>query len=115
MLHFRLDIILFFYLSLYFFFFLMIRRPPRSTLFPTRRSSDLGGCSARPSQLPLLLRQARRAHSMRGLRLESLLEELFHRDPLAARIQLATPAAHAQELLEIVQSEDQSARQEQDR
>src|SRR2546429_5591250 len=25
----------------YFFFFLMIRRPPRSTLFPTRRSSDL--------------------------------------------------------------------------
>src|SRR5437588_9443473 len=30
---------------LYFFlfsvFFLMIRRPPRSTLFPTRRSSDL--------------------------------------------------------------------------
>src|SRR5687768_17913477 len=27
----------------HFFFFLMIRRPPRSTLFPTRRSSDLGG------------------------------------------------------------------------
>src|SRR5438309_8010250 len=25
------------------FFFLMIRRPPRSTLFPTRRSSDLFG------------------------------------------------------------------------
>src|SRR6266850_6763627 len=25
-----------------FFFFLMIRRPPRSTPFPTRRSSDLG-------------------------------------------------------------------------
>src|SRR5688572_31964191 len=24
-------------------FFLMIRRPPRSTLFPTRRSSDLDG------------------------------------------------------------------------
>src|SRR5437899_9459418 len=24
-----------------FFFFLMLRRPPRSTLFPTRRSSDL--------------------------------------------------------------------------
>src|SRR3712207_8823808 len=27
-------------------FFLMIRRPPRSTLFPTRRSSDLGGVPA---------------------------------------------------------------------
>src|SRR2546430_7701747 len=25
----------------FFFFFLMIRRPPRSTLFPSRRSSDL--------------------------------------------------------------------------
>src|SRR2546427_6425640 len=25
----------------FLFFFLMIRRPPRSTLFPTRRSSDL--------------------------------------------------------------------------
>src|SRR5258708_36064665 len=28
-------------LSAYYIFFLMIRRPPRSTLFPTRRSSDL--------------------------------------------------------------------------
>src|SRR5687768_18210054 len=28
-------------LSSVIFFFLMIRRPPRSTLFPTRRSSDL--------------------------------------------------------------------------
>src|SRR2546430_5752315 len=28
-----------------FFFFLMIRRPPRSTPFPTRRSSDLCGRS----------------------------------------------------------------------
>src|SRR5436190_8125044 len=35
-------------LFLFFFFFLMIRRPPRSTLFPTRRSSDLdaGGQAA---------------------------------------------------------------------
>src|SRR5437016_8319701 len=28
-------------------FFLMIRRPPRSTLFPTRRSSDLGDTEER--------------------------------------------------------------------
>src|SRR5690348_18223277 len=27
----------------------MIRRPPRSTLFPTRRSSDLGGSADDPS------------------------------------------------------------------
>src|SRR5438309_12116913 len=30
------------------FFFLLIRRPPRSTLFPTRRSSDLLGYDATP-------------------------------------------------------------------
>src|SRR5258708_27033819 len=30
------------------FFFLMIRRPPRSTPFPTRRSSDLSRSPARP-------------------------------------------------------------------
>src|SRR5690606_42039422 len=29
-------------------FFLMLRRPPRSTLFPTRRSSDLLICSLDP-------------------------------------------------------------------
>src|SRR2546430_4674089 len=28
-------------IRIFYFFFLMIRRPPRSTLFPTRRSSDL--------------------------------------------------------------------------
>src|SRR5256885_12461810 len=30
-------------ISFVFFFFLMIRRPPRSTLFPYTRSSDLDG------------------------------------------------------------------------
>src|SRR3984893_19433963 len=30
----------------YCFLFLMIRRPPRSTLFPTRRSSDLSAVDA---------------------------------------------------------------------
>src|SRR2546421_12599560 len=34
------------------FFFLMIRRPPRSTLFPYRRSSDLLLHTCRASQLP---------------------------------------------------------------
>src|SRR5207248_9374957 len=32
---------LFCFFFVFFFFFLMFRRPPRSTLFPTRRSSDL--------------------------------------------------------------------------
>src|SRR5690349_24986701 len=40
---FKVDcLILYTYVFFYFFFFLMIRRPPRSTLFPYRRSSDLG-------------------------------------------------------------------------
>src|SRR5207253_10214116 len=30
------------------FFFFMLRRPPRSTLFPTRRSSDLEGAGREP-------------------------------------------------------------------
>src|SRR5690606_41232311 len=34
------------------FFFLMIRRPPRSTLFPSRRSSDLGHRSSLSSSRP---------------------------------------------------------------
>src|SRR3712207_7686537 len=34
------------YFSTRLFFFLMIRGPPRSTLFPTRRSSDLGRVGA---------------------------------------------------------------------
>src|SRR5690349_24502442 len=33
--------LVYFCCSFFCFFFLMIRRPPRSTLFPTRRSSDL--------------------------------------------------------------------------
>ena len=35
------SFICFFFFCLFMFFFLMIRRPPRSTPFPTRRSSDL--------------------------------------------------------------------------
>src|SRR5689334_24839373 len=35
-------------LSCLYFFVLMIRRPPRSTLFPTRRSSDLDRLGAEP-------------------------------------------------------------------
>src|SRR2546430_16381312 len=45
-----------------FFFFLMIRRPPRSTLFPSRRSSDL------------------ERDRVKGDRMQEFL--LKHRDPL---------------------------------
>src|SRR5205085_11976614 len=36
------SIICFVFFIIFIFFFLMLRRPPTSTLFPTRRSSDLG-------------------------------------------------------------------------
>ena len=36
-----------FFFIFFYFFFLMIRRPPRSTLFPSRRSSDLGDADQR--------------------------------------------------------------------
>src|SRR5712672_2152982 len=45
-------LILFNYIDYPFFFFLMIRRPPRSTLFPTRRSSDLEAFARSVRDLP---------------------------------------------------------------
>src|SRR5438552_11689854 len=51
-----------------FFFFLVLRRPPRSTLFPTRRSSDLGraGLAALPRALLRLQRAALPREAARG-------------------------------------------------
>src|SRR2546430_16759164 len=46
-----------------FVFFLMIRRPPRSTLFPTRRSSDL--LVARDSDVESAALAADRRHALR--------------------------------------------------
>src|SRR3972149_2288403 len=48
------------------FFFLMIRRPPRSTLFPTRRSSDLRMQSV-PRRFPLLFLAAARQQPRCGV------------------------------------------------
>src|SRR6266496_4495976 len=42
--------LVYYVLSSFFFFFLMIRGPPRSTPFPTRRSSDLRGRCRRQGQ-----------------------------------------------------------------
>src|SRR5256885_14080856 len=47
------------------FFFLMIRRPPRSTPFPTRRSSDLRHRPARPGRPRARERRARRRRPRR--------------------------------------------------
>src|SRR2546425_3879432 len=73
-----------------FFFFLMIRRPPRSTLFPTRRSSDLSSsrispssqlslpsASTSPSSVTLSRRLARR-QSMRSEEHTSELQSLAY-------------------------------------
>src|SRR5438552_14490305 len=74
------------------FFFYMIRRPPRSTLFPTRRSSDL---RCRPRLAPALAL----AHPPRGnldrrrpvrtrLRSEEHTSELQSPDHLVCRLLL---------------------------
>src|SRR2546426_3768634 len=53
--------------SLHIFFFLMIRRPPRSTLFPTRRSSDLVcACDSRSKGLPAELPSGKSLQRKRG-------------------------------------------------
>src|SRR3989337_3224005 len=63
--------------ALSFFFFLMIRRPPRSTLFPYTRSSDLHSPHRPPRRLacsvhaprrnrPLLDRKSTRLNSSHG-------------------------------------------------
>ena len=44
-------LLFFSFLFFFFFFFLMIRRPPRSTLFPYRRSSDLCPCLSKGNRV----------------------------------------------------------------
>jgi len=46
---------------------------------------------------------------VRGLRVELALNEFLHRDPLTIEVQLSTPRAQAEELLEVVQSRHQSS------
>src|SRR6266700_6914202 len=71
----------------FLFFFLMIRRPPRSTLFPTRRSSDL------LSKLRLLTlghapRWRRRWQTSGQSRSEEHTSELQSREKLVCRLLL---------------------------
>src|SRR6202158_6430904 len=49
--------------ALLYFFFLMIRRPPRSTLFPYTRSSDLREASVKEVPASTLLRPLSRPSS----------------------------------------------------
>src|SRR5205807_10529105 len=66
----------FIFLFCFFFFFLMIRRPPRSTLFPTRRSSDLQGVQHQDR------RRAVRPRAGRGLRREQARRSEEHTSEL---------------------------------
>src|SRR6267143_5444892 len=64
-------------LFLLFFFFLMIRRPPRSTLFPTRRSSDLKCPQARLHRPAAFVAVAVGRH-LRSAEHTSELQSQFH-------------------------------------
>src|SRR2546430_13733509 len=90
------------YLYSCFFFFLMIRRPPRSTLFPTRRSSDLhaGGAAGeapgprgaggelRPGRRSLCEGTRRRVRLPLRLRSEEHTSELQSQSNLVCRLLL---------------------------
>src|SRR3989442_9658841 len=81
------------------FFFLMIRRPPRSTLFPTRRSSDLylrsrtartsaRSCSAARSWASSLRSRSSPSWRCPGRRSEEHTSELQSRPHLVCRLLL---------------------------
>src|SRR2546425_7592679 len=81
------------YFPSFFFFFLMIRRPPRSTLFPYRRSSDLAakGQYLLRSDLDALVCWARRilrANFARQVRSEEHTSELQSLAYLVCRLLL---------------------------
>src|SRR5438270_12817324 len=62
---------------LFLFFFLMIRRPPRSTLFPYRRSSDLDMVQVRVRDQRVLDREllGNRQRARHGARVDQRSEE----------------------------------------
>src|SRR5690349_23339053 len=75
------------------FFFLMIRRPPRSTLFPSRRSSDLEDEGHAPPRLPQmpayhLKRADGSGITMVNIRSEEHTSELQSRRDLVCRLLL---------------------------
>src|ERR1043166_10029130 len=65
---------LLFSLFFFFFFFLMIRRPPRSTLFPYRRSSDLTMLNDGTPVAPMMFEQP---HAIRSEEHTSELQSRF--------------------------------------
>src|SRR5438445_8521770 len=76
-------------LFFFLFFFLMIRRPPRSTLFPTRRSSDLGLVAPRSAVDHVPLPHARGGPgSANPSRSEEHTSELQSRQYLVCRLLL---------------------------
>src|SRR2546422_6724895 len=80
----------------------MIRRPPRSTLFPTRRSSDLFGVAARRADegepsfqvAPLVQEQLGDQRPKRGRRSEEHTSELQSRLHLVCRLLLEKKKKH---------------------
>src|SRR2546422_8541435 len=75
-----------------FFFFLMIRRPPRSTLFPTRRSSDLAASEPATAGVNLWVEKTgdpeKRERVAPGVRSEEHTSELQSRLHVVCRLLL---------------------------
>src|SRR5205809_4165139 len=96
----------------------MIRRPPRSTLFPTRRSSDLRpwtqpALRSTRTDLPQMLR---RPQSLLGPRSEEHTSELQSRLHLVCRLLLekkkSPPSSHAKTVFGIAIPSPDRPRQE---
>src|SRR5947209_16708462 len=83
-----ISFITLYFFPIVFFFFLMIRRPPRSTLFPTRRSSDLPERINLPQET-LGIRRVRFSRTFRySFRSEEHTSELQSRQYLVCRLLL---------------------------
>src|SRR5438876_7632094 len=100
--------------SSFFFFFLMIRRPPISTLFPSRRSSDLpdahavggvpGGRDPALRHLPLGLRDRKStrlnsSHPSISYAVFCLKKKIYLRHNLDEALQLCTCDLLSQQLI----------------
>src|SRR5437870_11436384 len=80
----------------------MIRRPPRSTLFPTRRSSDL--FSAGPAVLPVPVLEEARAHMLALPDVGMSVMEISHRSKAFDEIIQGADAGRSEEHTSELQS-----------
>src|SRR5476651_2771140 len=96
----------------FFFFFLMIRRPPRSTLFPYTRSSDLGRAS---HQLDGSVQKQNRQQDDEVGRSEEHTSELKSRQYLVCRLLLEKKKTNENRCIRTAQNNCENNQQQKNR